>query len=207
MVEWVQTLTRLEQTFFVCAAVGSVFFLIQLVLLSLGGGDAGTDVGADVGGHIGDGTLGGDADLSADGHHPSSDLGFKLLSFQGLTAFFMLFGLVGLAMSRGSGLGGGISVLTATAAGFLGMLVVARLFRFFIGMQSSGTIDMRNAVGRTGRVYLRIRAGAKGQVEVAFQGRLRVCDARSADGSEIPNDAHVEVTGLEGSTLIVKRLS
>ncbi len=68
MVEWVQTLTRLEQTFFVCAAVGSVFFLIQLVLLSLGGGDAGTDVGADAGGHIGDGTLGGDADLSAAGH-------------------------------------------------------------------------------------------------------------------------------------------
>ncbi len=206
MVDWIQSLTRLEQTFFVCAAVGSVFFLFQLVLVSLGGGGGGADVGADVVGDIGDGALG-DADLASDGHHPSSDLGFKLLSFQGLTAFFMLFGLVGLAMSKGSGLGGGISALTATAAGFLGMLVVAKLFRLFIGMQSSGTINMKNAVGKTGRVYLRIRSGAKGQVEVAFQGRLRVCDAMSADGSEIPSDAHVEVTGLEGSTLVVKRLS
>jgi len=211
MMEWIQTLTRLEQTFFVCAAVGGVLFLVQLVMVSLGGGDAGGDAGgdfgADAGGHFGDATAGGGTDFAHGAHHSGWDQGFKLLSYQGLVAFFMLFGLVGLAMSRGSGLGGAISVLGATAAGLLGMLLVAKIFRLFLGMQSSGTISLQNAVGRTGRVYLRIRAGAKGQVEVAFQGRLRVCDARSADRTEIPYDAQVEVTGIEGSTLIVKPLS
>ncbi len=205
MIEWIQTLSYLEQTFFACAVIGGVLFLIQLALMFLGG-DMNTDMTADVGGDFGHGGLGGDADVSGGAHHPSSDVSFKLLSFQGLTAFFMMFGLVGLAMQRGSGLGAAISALAAAVAGFLSMLGVAKLFHFFIGLQSSGTINIDNALGKTGRVYLRIKPDSKGQIEVPVQGRLRIYDARSADKEEIPTDAQVEVTGIEGSTMIVKRI-
>jgi membrane protein implicated in regulation of membrane protease activity len=206
MVEWIQNLSPLEQSFFGCASVGGVLFLIQLVLMFLGG-DANTDMSAEAGDSFGHGGLGGDTDVSGDAHHPSSDVSFKLLSYQGLTAFFMMFGLVGLAMRRGSELGAAISTLAAAAAGFLSMLGVAKLFQFFLRLQSSGTINMVNAVGKTGRVYLRIKPNSKGQIEVAFQGRLRICDAMSADKEEIPTDAQVEVTRVEGAIMIVKRIS
>ena len=47
---------------------------------------------------------------SADAHHVG-DPGFQLFSLQGITGFFIMFGLVGLALSRG----GGQIVWTASA--------------------------------------------------------------------------------------------
>lgn len=205
MMEWIQSLGQLEHIFIACAGIGGALFLVQLVLMFLGG-DTHAGMSTDVGSDLGHGGFGGDTDVSGDAHHPSSDTSFKLLSYQGLTAFFMMFGLVGLAMRLGSGFGAALSVLAATAVGLLGMLTVAKVFQFFFGLQSSGTINLENAVGKTGRVYLRIKPHSMGQIEVAFQGRLRICDAVSADRDEIPTDAQVEITGIEGSTLIVKRL-
>ena len=93
----------LDSVYIGCAVLGGLLFFVQLVMQFLGH-HADVDVG---GGHVGM-----PHDVSG-----TADTSFKLLSFQGLTAFFMMFGLVGLAMHRQSGASPALSLCVAIAAG------------------------------------------------------------------------------------------
>jgi hypothetical protein len=219
MLEWIGALTSLQTVFFVFATLGGLLFVIQLVLMLVGvGGDdididgGGADIDVDAGADIDAGAgadidAGADVGTDADSAHADSDVGFKLLSYQGLTAFFMMFGLVGLAMNRGSGYGSGASIGVGLAAGAFADLVVASLFRLFSKLQSSGTMNLANAIGQEGRIYLTIRADEPGKIEVVVQGRLQVFDAVSEDGDEVPTDTRVKVVKIvSGNTMVVKRV-
>ena len=195
MVEWFQALTTLQQVYLVFALLGTFLFLIQLVLMVVGGdGDMdGGDVGLD--GQV-------DTDMSHD-----TDASFKLLSYQGLTAFFMMFGLTGMALNRGSGYSGFISTVVSLGVGAAAMYGVAKLFGFFKSMHSSGTINIYNAIGQKGRVYLTIQEETPGQIEVAIQGHLKIYDAISEDKTKIPTDMQVQVVGvISNKTMVVKRI-
>lgn len=182
----------LDTLFLICAIVGGVAFALRTLLMLLG---------------IGDG-FGGDADLHADaaGAHGDHDAGTQLLSIQGLAAFLMMFGLVGLALRRESDFAGPIAVAGALVAGLASMWVVAWVFRLMSRLQSSGNIDLTSAVGRQGVVYLTIRPGSSGQVQVAVQGRLGVFDAESAGGVEIATGRAVRVVAVRAGALIVEPL-
>ena len=56
-----------------------------------------------------------------------------------------------------------------------GMLLVAVLMRTLVRLQSSGTLNIQNAVGVTGRVYLTIpeRGSGMGKITIEVQGRSR----------------------------------
>lgn len=180
----------MEIFFLVSAAVGGGVFVLRLVLqLIVGVDDADTDLTA---GH-------------GDVAHADADLSFKLLSLQGLTAFFMMFGLVGFAMLRGSGVSEGPALVAAVAAGLAAVWVIGKIFASVRRLQSSGTIDTARAVGGGGTVYLSIPAGGTGKVQVVVQGRLREFDAVSASGEGIPTGGPVRVVEVRGSVLVVER--
>ncbi len=212
MMPWLESLSVLEKIFFGAAAVGGGLFAIRLVMafVGMGGDEGGGDHGVDGGGHADHG--GGHAD-DGGGHVDHGDaasvhemMSFKLLSFQGLTGFFMMFGLVGLALSRGQS--GALTALIGGSVAGLGLVwVVDRLFRFFSGMQAAGNVDLRAAIGQDGTVYLKIPAGQIGKVRVMVQGYLKVLDATAEDKSEISSDARVKVVSLtDGNVLVVKPL-
>jgi len=200
--EWVQGLSVLDKVYLGCGAVGSLLFVIRMILMFVTGMDDGG------GGEVDGG--GADADVQVDGpdgDHVSSDVSFHLLSFQGLTAFFMMFGLVGLAMSAGSGLGWYISMPSAVVAGLGTVWVIGRLFKAFGKMQHSGTMNLRAAVGQEGTVYLTIPADERGKVRVSVQDRLKVLDAVSADKEEIKTDKRVKVVDvIDGNVLVVRKV-
>ena len=68
-------------------------------------------------------------DFSIDSEHPDSDIGFRMISLQGLSAFFMMFGLVGLALYRQSQVGVIISIVGAVAAGMGSVWVIGITFQ------------------------------------------------------------------------------
>jgi hypothetical protein len=109
--------------------------------------------------------------------HASPDLSFKVLSLQGLTAFFLMFGLVGLALQRESHASVAPSLLGACAGGFATTYLIARIFRAASKLQSSGTLDLGRAVGQTGTVYLGITRDKPGKITVSVAGRLLTLDA------------------------------
>ncbi|HEX5655801.1 MAG TPA: hypothetical protein VFX59_01345 [Polyangiales bacterium] len=155
----------LHDVFLYAAILGGSLFLVQLALSVLGAGDADID-------------FSGNHDGASTGHS-SADTAFKLLSLQGLTAFFGMFGLTGLALSMQSGASPAVSVAGALIAGSATTWVIARIFRGAAKLQSSGNLDMRNALGVQGTVYLGIAPDKPGKVTLTIQNRLVQADAIS----------------------------
>jgi membrane protein implicated in regulation of membrane protease activity len=194
MITWFNSLNGLEQAFAAAAAVGSIVFLFQLVMMLIGG-DHGADAHAP------------GMEISHDVAHADSDIAFQILSVQSVTAFVMVFGFAGFAMSRGSGFGALPSLGVALVAGSAAMWLVAKTFAAFRKLQSSGTLDLRNAVGQTGRIYLGVKPHEPGKIEVAVQGRLQIFDAVSETGEPLPTDTRVVVVRIESQNMmVVKRV-
>jgi len=192
--------TLLDTLFVISAVIGGAAFGIRTLLMLLGIGD--------------DHSFGGSHDLGADpgsgaGSETRSDVdaGTRLISIQGIAAFLMMFGLVGLALTREAGLAPPLALLVALAAGVASMWIVARLFSAMMALQSSGTLDLAHAVGEEGVVYLTIKPGTGGQVQVAIHGRLGVYDAQTNGGRDIATGHAVRVVGVRANALVVESLT
>jgi len=181
--------TGLEMLFAASALVGGILFLLWFALMMIGG------VAAD----IFEGLLGmeGVGDLGA-------DASFKALTFQGLMAFLMFFGLAGLYTLKSTETST-LAIGVGGIAGFASMYGTGKLFQLFITLQSDGSVGISDAIGSTGSVYLRIPHEGAGQVQVNFGGSLRTMDAKSHDDAEIGNGEFIEVVDILGDVLVVKR--
>jgi len=228
-------MTSLEVFYLLCAISGGVLFTLRAIMFFVAGGfdaefgsdmdgaDA-VDVDFDVDGAmdldldgvsevaVEDISIGdfGDAEVDIEGMdaaYTDTDVSFKFISLQGLTAFFMMFGLVGLALSKSAqadlvSLGGGI------VAGVFTVWVISRIIIGAQKLQSEGTINMRNAIGLEGTVYLRIPADDIGKVNLVLQGALKEFNAVAADKAVIQTGERVRVVGLAaGETLVVERIT
>jgi membrane protein implicated in regulation of membrane protease activity len=182
MFDWLFAYHGLDFFFLVCAIVGSVLLTMRLLLMVLG--------------------FGGDGDT----HHADTDIGFKLLSIQGITAFLTMFGLTGFAVLRGSSLGATIAVIAAIVAGIGSAWIVGRVFMSMLRLQSSGSVGLAQTVGCTGTVYANISKQG-GSVQITVAQRLREFDAVSSTGDELPTGTPIRVVKLLGQGVVVERLS
>ena len=180
----------LEIFFLICAVIGGFFVLLKLILQFIGG-DTDTDVDVDSG-------------MDIDTAHVDSDIGFRLLSMHGLSAFFMMFGLVGLALYRQSQVGVMISMIGVVAAGVVSVWIIGKLFQMAVRMQSSGTLKTADAVGCTGTVYLTIPKEGTGRVSLNFRNHLREFDATERNGVEVPTGTPVRVVEINANILVVE---
>ncbi len=154
---------------------------------------------------IGEGDSPGDTEIGdIDDVHADSDAGFRLLSLQGLTAFAMMFGLVGLALTRQSGVGPCIALGVAALTALGCVWIIGKIFGFFATLQSSGTINLYSAIGKEGVVHLSVGEGKVGQVQVEVQGRLGTFDARSEGEKLLPSGTRVYVVRIMGDVLVVQ---
>jgi membrane protein implicated in regulation of membrane protease activity len=200
----------IETLFLVCAIIGGVLFVVRLALQFIGGDSGGhhdiggisdvSDVGdIDIHGADVHGDFAGDADLDVHDTY----LSFKILSFQGLTAFFMMFGLVGLAMMRSTDQGPTAALIAASLAGFGTVWVIGAIFRKAGALQASGNINLRNAIGQEGEVYLTIHSAGTGKAKVTVQERLRIYDAVSTGSDEICTGQRVRVVDVTPQEVLV----
>jgi membrane protein implicated in regulation of membrane protease activity len=182
-----------EVFFLICAVIGGLFVFFRLItqFLGLGHEDHG-DFSTD--GH------------NIDGHHPDSDIGFKILSLHGLTSFLMMFGLVGLALFRETQIGIFFSMIAAIISGLASVWVIKKMFSAFGKLQSSGTIQVDQTVGAQGNVYLTIPRGGMGRVLINVKNSLREYDATAADEMEIPTDTPIRVVWVDGKVLVVEKI-
>ncbi len=202
-------LRGLDLVFAVCALAGGLFFLARFVMLLLGG----------VGGHDVDSSSfpadGGAADAGVDQadpgapHHDTSGeaaAAFKMFSVQGITAFFMMFGLVGLGLTRYAA-GPLLSLAGALAAGGLTLWVVKWAFTLMLRLQSSGTFGPEAALGGEATVYLNIPPGGTGKVQVQVRQHLREYEAAADDPqAQFKTGDRVRVLRVhDGRLLIVGR--
>jgi hypothetical protein len=168
--------------FYVIAIAASLVLVVQIALAMLGFDDVDTDL------DVGDG------------------MGF--LSLRALVAFFGGLGWTGVIL-----LDNGASLFAATAAGIgvgiVLMLVMAMIIRLIYSFQETGTIDLKNALGEVGTVYITVppEQSGTGRVRVMVQGRLTIVAALTAASKPIPSERKVRVRDLVDSrTLLVEPL-
>jgi hypothetical protein len=172
--------------FMIAAILGGALVLVQLVV------------------HLFGGTIGdNDLDLFDGGE---ADASFKLLSLQGLSGFFTMFGLVGLALLWESNVAPALAAGGAFAAGLITTWLMGRIFLWVKGLQSSGNLRIQDALGVSATVYTRIHKQKPGKVSVVIHQRLMTLDACTQDEVTLEQGDRVIVQAIEDDgTLRVSR--
>jgi len=183
-----ENLSGVAIMFLGCAIVGGGLFILRSIMMLIGlGGD-----------HDGEGV-----EVSDSTGEPIAD--FKLVTLHGLTAFLLMFGLAGFLLLRKDGQGTWTAVSIAAVAGAVTMFIIAKIFHSSRKLYSDGTIYPNDAIGGNGSVYLTIRPGCVGKVQLTVRNALKVFDARAKDATaEIKTGESVKVVEA-GDVLIVER--
>ncbi|MBI1382207.1 MAG: hypothetical protein GC161_14110 [Planctomycetaceae bacterium] len=175
MPDWLPKELTLQTGYALCAGLGIVVVVLQL-LLGLFGGDDGDPSD-------------GDFDFEGDG-------GLDVLTVRGIASFLTVFGLVGWIGTL-EGWPRPVSLIAALVSGILVLLSVALILRMQRRLSSTGTVVASRAVGSVGRVYLRIPAakGGVGKVTVEIQGRTAEYSAFTK-GRELTTGTDVRVVRM-----------
>ena len=180
-----------------CAVVGGVLLVLRTLMLLAGfgadsGGGADFDPGTDVSdGDVSEGTPGAD---------------FRLFSVHGITSFFLLFGLSGYLLNARELCAPLPAAAISVALGLVAMFAIAKIFQASRRLQTDGTVRLADAVGQNGTVFLAIKPGAAGKVQVTARGQLKVFDARARDpAADIPTGSPVSVAAAEDVLVVEKR--
>lgn len=180
-------LTLFQKVFAVCALVGGTIFAIRTILLFMGLSHDGALDGVN-GMHVG---------LN------DTDVSFHFLTIHGITAFFLMFGAVGLTISRHYAISQWVALAGGIGAGLFTMWMIAKIFSSMGRLRSDGTIRMVNAVGQEGVVYLNIPADGIGKVQITIQGGLKIFDARSHATETIKTGDRVTVLEVTPENMVI----
>ena len=174
----------LSDVYLICAIVGGTLLVLQTILIAVGGHhDA--DVGPDtVDVHHGDLGQGHDAGF------------FKWLSLKTIVASLTFFGLGGLAAQQ-AGFTPWVGLAISVAAGTIAIFVVGFLMASMSKLQSAGNLDLKNAVGLAGKVYLRVPASRSGNGKVTLEVQGRFVEAEAVtSGPELATGVPVRVVAI-----------
>jgi len=218
----------LDTLFSITALVGGTVLGFQFVMMLLGmGGDDAGDVAAgevpgdvvDVGGIDGgldgslngsfeaDGAIGGDTstghDLTwsqasdADLGHPDAHWFYEIISLRTLSAAIMFFGLVGKTMLA-YGHTPPASFVYASLAGAAAMYGVFWLFQQVYKLQNAGNENIRRAIGLPATVYVPVPAGRAGAGKVMFRLQDRTVEylAVTNEPNKLATGEKVVIVGI-----------
>jgi len=182
---WWSALELLEKIYWGIAIPFTFFFFLQL-LLTFFGSDILDDGGADF-------------DVETD-----DGIGFQFLTLKNLIAFFTIFAWAGIACLD-SGLSNTITVIISFVSGVAMMGVMAAIFYFLGKATESGTLQMKNAIGAVGEVYMEVKGkrGNIGKVQVQVQGTLRTLEALTDDKEDLTQGTVISVTDIANNNILI----
>lgn len=184
-------MSSLQQTYWIIALAGSAVFIVIFLLTFMGGGDS--DMEADA------------SDFEAD----DGGVGFQFFTLKNFVAFFTIFGWSGVTCIQGN-LSTTATLIISTIAGLIMMVLTSLLFYWMHKLAASGTLKIKNAVGKIGEVYLPIGAerSKMGKVQINVQGTLRELEAITDELEDLKTGTMVKVTEIvSAELLLVKKIS
>lgn len=194
---WWQGLSGLQQIFAGLAIPATVVMVLQSILLLFGVGFGGeTDVG---------GAETGDFSDTNDGVGDGTGDGLALFTVRGIVAFFAVGGWAGMVAAKT--LPPWASILVAFAAGSVALFLLALLLKYSFKLQDKGNLDISNAVGKTGKVYIPIppKRGGQGKITTLVQERLVELEAVTMDEYELKTGEMVRISAIvDEQTVLVE---
>lgn len=171
----------MHQIYMIAATVGGAVLIIQLVLMMVGA-DTDTDAGV--------------TDFELDEAGVGGSEFFDYLSLKSIFSFLTFFGLAGLAVQSSDWRPfPGVDVVVAILAGGVAFYIVGLIMISFRKLESSGNLDLRQAVDSSAQVYLRIPAQNDGAGKVTVKIKGRQVEVRAVTpGEEIQTGQQVRIT-------------
>lgn len=184
MLGFLEGYTFFQQVYIVLGTVGLVLMIFTVIQIAFG-----LDFDSDV-----------DIDLDSD-----SDISnLKLVTFQGVGGFLLMFGVVGYIFDY---CGYILPPLFAILSGFLTMWIVALLFKKFKKIDSSGNVNIQSAVGKKATVYTTVNK-TNGRVKVVMDNGIETYyDAITNTNKEFKFNDVVNVVQVVDNKLIVNQLN
>ena len=186
------------QQIFVCIAIPATILLViqtVMMLIGLGTGDADLD---------GDG-IPDELDAPVDeSDAPDGDLAFFTL--RGIISMLCIMGWSGLVFLDPSlSIPLPLGILISFALGVAALVLVAFAMRGISKLQSSGNLDLRNAIGKVGQVYLTVPAGGKasGKINLTIQEQYKEFTAITTADTDLKTGSYVRVVALSESGILV----
>lgn len=199
MINWWNGLELAQQIFALIAIPSTAILIIQTVLQLIGiGGD---DVPEDI---DGDGIPDSDLDAAA-----AADDGLSLFSIRGILSMLCITGWLGVGLLE-TALPDWAAILIAVAAGVATLIGIAFLMRGIYKLQSSGNIDISNAIGKVAQVYIPIPAAGAGSGKVTVTLQEKFCEytAITAASETLKTGSYVRVVSVsDGGVLLVEPLA
>ena len=199
-------MTMLHSLFLICAVVGGLIMVIQFLMMILGFGDFNDiDVPDDAPGVDLDG---GDVD-SGDTDVGSGNMISlaRFLSFRVIVAASAFFGVLGL-WADSAKFHPIVSFAIALLGGWVAGAAVAFIMGFINKLQSSGTVKLESAIGKTATVYIPIPENKTntGKIQLSIQGRIDEIEAMTP-GPALPSGATVVIKEIvDGRIAVVEKV-
>ena len=234
MTAWWDGLDSLVKILYCVAVPSTLVLVIQTALAMLGGASSGAGIDAsdtsgltDFSGDqsvfmdsgLGSGTGGGPdfGELAdgidgtqveqpfIDGGNPADFSVMRLFTIQGVVAFLTVFGWTAI-VSIQSGGPEFLSLALGLAFGLAAMLAIAKLIQLSRKLTENGTINMRNAIGETGKVYIPIppKSTGEGKLTMYIQGRYQECSAVTDGENTLSTGTMVRIVDFRNGVLVVE---
>lgn len=190
MNEFIASLDPFLKALYFIAIPCSVIFLLQTIL---------TFVGMD--GHD-------IADADFDGNLDTEHTPFQLFSFRNLINFLLGFSW-GTITFYHSFQQKWVAIVLGVVIGLSLLALFFLILKNMYKLAQDNTMNINNAVGKTGQVYLTIPAAksGNGKVHIAIQGSLRELEAVTEQEQPIATGSNIKVIGIiNNSILLVEKI-
>lgn len=168
-------------------------------------GDTDIDISGDVDIDTSDAADSPETDVHDAGHGTEA---LKLFTIRGFIGFFSIGGWFGVA-AISWGIPAPVALALAFAAGYLAMYFVAWSVRAAMRLQHNGTINLKNAIGNNGEVYIPIPPSKSGLGKVNVIVQERLCELSAVTSAErmLKTGEKITVMGIEkeGVLLVVPK--
>ena len=190
MINWWNGLELAQQIFALVGIGSTVILVIQMVMMLFGLGD---DSDADIDDvdevDVGDGD------------------GLALFTVKGIVAMLCITGWTGVIF-LGTEMATALAYVLSFLCGFATLVIMAYVMKAMSKLQSSGNIEIGNAVGKVGQIYIPIKPGHAGKVNITVQGQYSEFSAISTTNETIATGSYVRVVAVdEAGTLVVEPIN
>ena len=185
MIAWWNELQLAQQIFALIAIPATLIMLIQTVMLLIGLGD------------------GGEGDVDGDEIFEGGGDGLVLFSVRGVVSTLTVMGWSAVALLET--LAPALAISIAAVLGLATLFGMAVLMRTVARLQSSGNLDVENAIGKVATVYIPIPEKGKGTGKVTLTLQEKYCElaALTVSPERLATGMPVRVVAVDGTGVLV----
>lgn len=135
-----------------------------------------------------------------------TDSSFNLLTLEGISAFFMCLGWTGWTAFSILHYELKTALIVSIVSGLAGMILFAWLISLAKKLEQINKYDLTTLVDKTGKAYVRFQPKGSGKIQVEFNSKLDIVDAKSLSDEVIESFSSVKVVKVEDNTVYIDKI-